>query len=114
MKRWFERRPIHQKLVVLALVVTTAALTLAIGGLVAIDLWSYRQGVVTNTGALASVIAETASSPRRNRASPLCASVRRLRGRACICRTARCSPRSPGRAVRAVLQLCQNLSNGAS
>lgn len=62
MKRWFERRPIHQKLVVLALVVTTAALTLAIGGLVAIDLWSYRQGVVTNTGALASVIAETSAA----------------------------------------------------
>jgi signal transduction histidine kinase len=62
MKRWFERRPIHQKLVVLALVVTTAALTLAMGGLVAIDMWSYRQGVVTNTVALASVIADTSAA----------------------------------------------------
>ncbi|MGE3706619.1 MAG: ATP-binding protein [Vicinamibacterales bacterium] len=62
MKQWFSRRPIHQKLVVLALVVTTAALTLAIGGLVAIDMWSYRQAVANDTQALATVIAETSAA----------------------------------------------------
>ena len=38
MRRWFAALPIHQKLVVTALVVTTAALVLANLSLIAIDL----------------------------------------------------------------------------
>jgi signal transduction histidine kinase len=62
MTRWFERLPIHRKLVVMALVVTTAALTLATTGLIGVDLWSDRAAAAEDTAALASVLAENTSA----------------------------------------------------
>ena len=62
MKRWFNRLPVHQKLVVMALVVTTAALTLATLGLMAVDLWRYRATAADDTTALARVIAENTAA----------------------------------------------------
>ena len=58
MKRWFAHLPIHRKLVVTALAVTTAALALATLGLVIIDVWRYRSSILDDTIALAAVIAE--------------------------------------------------------
>jgi len=60
--RWFDRLPIHQKLIAMALVVTTSALTVAVSGLIAIDLWRYRSAAVDDTIALAKVIAENTAA----------------------------------------------------
>ena len=54
---WFDRLPIHRKLVAIALFVTTSALLLATSGLIALDVWSYRQTAVRETTALARVLA---------------------------------------------------------
>jgi len=62
MNRWFDRLPIHRKLVVMALVVTTAALTLATTGLIGVDLWNDRLAAAEDTTALASVLAENTSA----------------------------------------------------
>jgi iron complex outermembrane recepter protein len=59
---WFERLPIHRKLVVMALIVTTTALALALVALVMLDLWSYRRTAAADTTALASVIAENSAA----------------------------------------------------
>jgi hypothetical protein len=57
MRRWFAKLPIHRKLVVVALVVTTAALAVATVGLAALDLWRYRATALDDIGSLAAVIA---------------------------------------------------------
>jgi hypothetical protein len=49
MKAWYDRLPIHRKLVAGAVVVTTAALALAVSGLVAVDLWRYRSTAEADT-----------------------------------------------------------------
>jgi signal transduction histidine kinase/ActR/RegA family two-component response regulator len=68
MKAWYDRLPIHRKLVAVAVVVTTAALALAVSGLVAVDLWRYRSTAEADTAILASVIAEnTAAAVQFNR-----------------------------------------------
>jgi signal transduction histidine kinase/CheY-like chemotaxis protein len=60
--KWFERLPIHRKLVAIALFVTTAALVLATSGLMILDFLSYRQTAARDTAALASVIAENTAA----------------------------------------------------
>jgi signal transduction histidine kinase/ActR/RegA family two-component response regulator len=62
MKRWFERLPIHHKLVVMALAVATAALMLATAGLIGVDLWRYRVAAADDTSALSRVIAENSAA----------------------------------------------------
>ena len=62
MTRWFGRLPIHQKLVALALVVTSAALLLSTASLVGLDLLRYRDGTADNTQSLALVIAENTAA----------------------------------------------------
>jgi signal transduction histidine kinase/ActR/RegA family two-component response regulator len=59
MKRWFDRLPIHKKMVAMAVAVTTIALAATTVGLVAIDLWRYRTNAIAETAALAEVVAET-------------------------------------------------------
>ena len=58
MKRAFSRLPIHRKLVVMALLVTTVALLIANVGLIAIDTLRYRAGAFDDALATARVIAE--------------------------------------------------------
>src|ERR1700752_4169391 len=62
MRGWYDRLPIHRKLVVLAVAVTTAALALAVSGLVAVDVWRYRSAAEADTRILASVIAENSAA----------------------------------------------------
>src|SRR5688572_4387383 len=62
MKRWFARLPIHRKLVAMALVVTAAALVLAMVGLAVLDLLRYRTDALDDTSALAEVIAENTAA----------------------------------------------------
>ena len=58
MKDWFTRLPIHRKLVVTALLVTTVALVIASAGLVLVDLWRFRSTALSETEATARVLAE--------------------------------------------------------
>src|SRR5690606_10368779 len=60
MKRWFARLPIHRKLVVMALLVTTTALLIAGTGLVLVDLWRFRSAAHEEATATARVLAENA------------------------------------------------------
>ena len=65
MKRWFTRLPIHRKLVVMALLVSTVALVIANTGLTIIDAWRYRTTAFDEAVSAARVIAEnTAASVR--------------------------------------------------
>ncbi len=58
MKRWFARLPIHRKLVVMALLVTTMALLIVSTGLVLVDLWRFRSVAHDEVIATARVLAE--------------------------------------------------------
>ena len=62
MKRWFERLPIHRKLVASALLITAVALVIATLGLGAFDVWRYRVTAAEDAGALASVLAENTAA----------------------------------------------------
>jgi PAS domain S-box-containing protein len=62
MRRWFERLPIHRKLVASALLITAVALVVATLGLSAFDLWRFREAATEDAGALASVIAENTAA----------------------------------------------------
>jgi PAS domain S-box-containing protein len=62
MKRWFERLPIHRKLVASALLITAVALVIATLGLSAFDLWRFREAAAEDAGALARVIAENTAA----------------------------------------------------
>ncbi|MCC7043168.1 MAG: response regulator [Acidobacteria bacterium] len=62
MMSWFDRLPIHRKLVAIALLVTTVALSLAAGGLMILDFVSYRQTAIRDMTALASVVAENTAA----------------------------------------------------
>jgi len=57
-KRWFERLPIHRKLVTSALLITAAGLVVAMVGLSAFDVWRYRRTATDDAEALARVLAE--------------------------------------------------------
>lgn len=59
---WFDRLPVHRKLVAIALFVTTAALTLATSGLMMLDFLSYQRTVERDMTALANVIAENTAA----------------------------------------------------
>jgi signal transduction histidine kinase/CheY-like chemotaxis protein len=61
-RRWFARLPIHQKLVVSALLVTGLALVMAMLGLSVIDALRYRATAKEDAVALARVIAENTSA----------------------------------------------------
>jgi hypothetical protein len=60
--RWFERLPIHRKLVASALLITAVALAVAMIGLSAFDIWRYRATATEDAGALASVLAENTAA----------------------------------------------------
>jgi signal transduction histidine kinase/ActR/RegA family two-component response regulator len=62
MMGWFERLPIHRKLVVVALGVTGASLIVTLFGLGVIDLWRFRVAAEADTVALARVMAENMSA----------------------------------------------------
>jgi len=53
MRAWFERLPIHRKLVTLALLITAAALLLAMFALGAFDVCRYRNAARDDAEALA-------------------------------------------------------------
>jgi signal transduction histidine kinase/CheY-like chemotaxis protein len=62
MSRWFERLPIHRKLVVSALSITAVALLIAMTGLSAFDAWRYRATAADDAAALARVLAENTAA----------------------------------------------------
>ena len=62
MTRWFQRLPIHRKLVTSALLITAVALVVAMVGLSVLDVWRYRSAAAEDAGALASVLAETTAA----------------------------------------------------
>ena len=62
MRRWFEHLSIHRKLVAMALAIATVAMTVAVGGLVVIDLLRFRADAEAETEALTSVLIENASA----------------------------------------------------
>lgn len=62
MRRWFERLPIHGKLVASVLLITAAALLVAMLGLSALDVWRYRDAAAEDARALASVLAENTAA----------------------------------------------------
>ncbi|MGE3277108.1 MAG: ATP-binding protein [Vicinamibacterales bacterium] len=85
MTAWFDRLPIHRKLVALALAVTTAALVVATAGLMVLDLWRYRATASDDTQSLASVIAEnTVAAVRFGDADAAAATLGTVRVRATI------------------------------
>jgi PAS domain S-box-containing protein len=89
-KRWFERLPIHRKLVASALLITAVALLVALIGLSAFDVWRHRTGAAEDATALAQVLAENAAAAvmfkEENAAVDLLRSVRvrEVVTRACI------------------------------
>ena len=62
MKRWFERLPIHRKLVGVAVAVTAVALLLAMTGLVVVDAWRFRATAGREHTSLAEVLAENTAA----------------------------------------------------
>ncbi len=62
MRGWFDRLPIHRKLVTVALAVTAVALMLAMAGLIAVDVWRFRTAAANEHTSLAEVIAENSTA----------------------------------------------------
>ena len=62
MTSWFAALPLHRKLIVMALAVSSSALVAAIAGLVAFDVARFRAAAADDAQALAQVIAENASA----------------------------------------------------
>ena len=62
MRRWFDRLPIHRKLVTVAVAVTAVALMLAMAGLAAVDVWRFRSAATNEHTSLAEVIAENSTA----------------------------------------------------
>ena len=62
MRRWFDRLPVHRKLVAMALVVSTAAVLAAATGLTLFDVWRYRAAAADDAGTLARIIAENTAA----------------------------------------------------
>ena len=90
MRGWFQRLPIHRKLVASALLITAVALLIALIGLSAFDVWRHRAGASEDATALAQVLAENTAAAvmfkEEDAAKDLLRSVR-VRGvvtRACI------------------------------
>jgi signal transduction histidine kinase/CheY-like chemotaxis protein len=57
MKGWFQRQPIHRKLVVTSVLKTTAVLTLAMVALLALDAWRFQRTAEQDADSLAKVVA---------------------------------------------------------
>ena len=62
MRRWFESLPLDRKLIAVMLAVSTAAVVVAVVGLVAFDIGRYRAAAAEDAHALAQVIAENAAA----------------------------------------------------
>jgi PAS domain S-box-containing protein len=62
MRRWFDRLPIHRKLVASALLITAVALGIATAGLGAFDIWRHRATAEDDARALAQVLAENTAA----------------------------------------------------
>lgn len=62
MRSWFERLPIHRKLVALALLITGVALIIATVGLSIFDVWRSRVTATDDANALASLLAENTAA----------------------------------------------------
>ena len=62
MRRWFESLPLDRKLIAVMLAVSTAAVVVAVVGLVAFDIGRYRASAAEDAHALAQVIAENAAA----------------------------------------------------
>lgn len=87
MRRWFERLPIHRKLVASALLITAAALAVAMLGLSAFDVWRHRVTAAEDARALASVLAEnTAAAVMFNQADAAEEILQSVRVRAVVTR----------------------------
>ncbi len=92
MTRWFGSLPIHRKLVVMALAVSTAALGAAMIGLVAFDVVRFRASAVNDAHAFAQVIAENTAAaivfddPDAARQTIESLRVREVVSRACVYR----------------------------
>jgi signal transduction histidine kinase/ActR/RegA family two-component response regulator len=61
-KHWFERLPIHRKLVTSALLITAVGLVVAMAGLSAFDVWRSRRTASDDAQALARVLAENTAA----------------------------------------------------
>ena len=46
MRRWFDALPVHRKLVIMSVAVSTMALLLVGTGLLLVDIWRYRTNAV--------------------------------------------------------------------
>jgi signal transduction histidine kinase len=62
MNRWFASLPIHRKLVAMALVVSTVAVTAAVAGLIVFDLLRFRTAAADGAQTLAQIIADNSSA----------------------------------------------------
>ena len=62
MRRWFESLPLDRKLITMMLAVSTAAVVVAVVGLVAFDIGRYRAAAAEDAHALGQLIAENAAA----------------------------------------------------
>jgi len=62
MRRWFDRLPVHRKLVAMALLVSSSALLIAASGLMFVDVLRYRQRALDDAATLARIIAENTAA----------------------------------------------------
>jgi len=62
MKRWFDRLPVHNKLVAMAVLVSSFALLVAASGLMLLDLWRYRASAADDASTLARIIADNTAA----------------------------------------------------
>ena len=87
MRRWFDRLPIHRKLVTSALLITAVALALAMAGLSLFDVWRHRASAAADAGSMASVLAEnTAAAVMFREGEQAAETLRSLRVRAVVTR----------------------------
>lgn len=62
MKRWFDRLPVHRKLVAMALLVSSSAMLVAAAGLMLLDVLRYRVSAQDDATTLARIIAENTAA----------------------------------------------------
>ena len=87
MRRWFDRLPIHRKLVTSALLITGVALVLAMAGLSLFDVWRHRDNAASDARSMASVLAEnTAAAVMFREEQEAAETLRSLRVRAVVTR----------------------------
>src|SRR5690348_11293939 len=92
MTRWFASLPIHRKLVLMVLAVSTAAVAAAVVGLIAFDIARFRATATDDARALAQVIAANSAAaivfddPQAARQILDSVAVRPVMSRACVYR----------------------------